>query len=588
MLRINSLIDYATAAENLERKSSILQKQQQKVEEKPKWLATVYRLITFENRNLLSLSRECQNLLDAVERVPTIFSSDLIKIQDQKDCFAACTKAAKLAISILSSSNSPKVKTELHNLTQRVIALQYRIEAVNGGLDHSTIDPVLTMQLCEAALHWKQKHSLIVKKEITLEEIKKMEEASTYPEFARLILSSRKLEDFFFNWALQNNNGVSQLVEFPATCARLKSVYLASRVGKLLGTLQIQKNEKNENVSEKVITLPFYTRNQTEYINILDESKIVELNDGINGTKNYAINEIFNVFSKKNREVGNLEMFKDGIRYWNCHKLSSVDLTLKEWWKQLPVVEEITKEEMEKRIDDQLAPNDWVVFLKSSRTAADMDLDGRHGYVELGIPQHNGTYSVYPFGIFPESFPNSIMELVLFLAKTNTARISYPDENFFYSHRQQASHPIRLTADEAKKFIKTLQKELIRSRYGHLIFQFGAENCAYWAQTVVKPIDSTNFFKLDYVKSFPQNPLLKNIFKFFRNIPVLCRNTAIKIIDRCFGSGRGVFVLENRERIFKSHHTSSVRNEFVIYQPGYLHQQIAEGKIKGYIHLGNC
>lgn len=590
MLRVeNAQKDYATAARNIESKAFILAKKQQEIAKNPPWLATIYRLINCENRQQISLGRECQRLLDKIEKVPVVFSEDPSKTIEQKNYYAACLKAAKLVVHVLSSSQSTNVKGALQNLMQRVTALQYRIEAVNGGLDRLDIDLTLTKQLCEAALSWKETHSLIVKKELTAEEIKKLEEVSTYPEFAKQILSKRSM-NCFFNWILQNNNEVGHYVEFPATCSRLKSVYIASRIGRLPKTFQIRKEEKGgTGTFEKVATLPFLIKNKTEHINILDETQTVEL-DWNDGTKIFTINEIFNVFSRKNNEVGDLEMFKDGIRYWNCHQIGSIDLTLADWWNQLPIIEEITKEEMEKRIDDLLPSNEWIVFAKSSRTTPDMDLDKRHGYFEIAIPTSDGTYRVYPFGIFPNAFPETIPELVSFLGNTNRAKISYPDENFFYTHRQQASHPIKLTDDEAKLFMRNLQKELIRSRFGQLIFQFGAENCAYWAQSLINTIDAKkhNFFKLEYVKSYPLNPLLKAIFNFLRNVPEFCRKAAIKAVDRCFWSSRGMWVLNDRKKSFKSHHTSPVRNECVIYQPGYLHQQIAEGKIKGRIYLGNC
>jgi hypothetical protein len=567
-------------------KVSIIEKRQQASASRPAWLATIYRLITFESRKELSLARECQKLLDSVEKIPVIFSFDPTKTEEQQRYYTACLKTAKSVISVLSSTQP---KAQLESLMLRVAALQYRIEAVNGGLDRSAIDPILAKRLVEMALQWKQKHPMIVKKEITAQETKKLEEASAYPEFARLLLNSPKLQECFFNWALQNNNEVKPFVEFPATCARLKSVYLASRVGKLPGAFQIRK-EGVDGELKKVATLPFYTKNKTEHINILDEAQVVDLDGGHEGIRSLAINQIFNIFSRKNKEIGNVEIFKDGIRFWNCHLMGSIDLSLDNWWEQLPIIEELSTAEMEKRIDDTLLPNEWIVFAKSSRTTPDMDLDGRHGYLEVGIPTSNGTYRVYPFGIFPRAFPDSIPELILFLGNTNKAKISYPDENFFYSHRQQASYPIKLTVEEAKTLMKVLQKELIRSRFGHLIFQFGAENCAYWAQMTINTVESKkhNFFKLDFVKSYPLNPLLKSIFNFIRAAPNFCREAVIKFIDRCFWSTRGVWIFEKNKKIFKSHHTSDVRNACVIYQPGYLHQQIAEGKIKGYIYLGNC
>ncbi|HEV8051002.1 MAG TPA: hypothetical protein VGP47_00790, partial [Parachlamydiaceae bacterium] len=269
---------------------------------------------------------------------------------------------------------------------------------------------------------------------------------------------------------------------------------------------------------------------------------------------------------------------------------NKIDLSLDDWVKQLPILEEVTKEQLEGRIEDTVNTDEWVVFAKASRTTADLDLDGRHGYFEMAIPTGNGTYGIYPFGIFPGTFPNTAKELIVFLGNTFRAKIAYPDENYFYTHRQQAAHPIKLTNNEARDFMRTLQIELIKSRYGHSIFQFGAENCAYWSQSVLNTIEAKkhNFYKTDYVESYPLNPVLKVIFAFFRSLPKFIRNSGIRNVDALFGTRRGIEVFENRCRVFKSHKTSPVRNEFVIYQPGHLHRQIEQGKIKGRISLGNC
>jgi hypothetical protein len=66
------------------------------------------------------------------------------------------------------------------------------------------------------------------------------------------------------------------------------------------------------------------------------------------------------------------------------------------------------------------------------------------------------------------------------------------------------------------------------------------------------------------------------------------RGYGIRAVDNCFGTYRSIDVFENGKRVSKSHNTSSVRNKFVIFQPGLLHLQIQEGDIDGKISLGNC
>lgn len=591
---------FTLVAQDLDLKASEFSKKQAQINKAPSLLNRIRNYFRPQSNTLISLGKRCESLLDKVERTPTLFTANESQTLEQNQSYAACLKTAKTVVSMLSASKSPQIKASLNSLMQRVAALQYRIEGANGGLDRSAIDPALTEKLCAAAQEWKNKYPLIAKKELSAQEITKLEKASTYPEFCTVLLSGdKRLKEAFFNWALRENNDVSLFIEFPATWARIKSSYLSSRIGELgVQALQnrVQKENAPKGLMEKNIILPFFNGAGTDNISILDESREVGLNDGLNIT----INKILTVLSRKNHEVGDLEMFRHGIMNWNCHQLGSlnsatggydrIDLTDENWLKKLPVLKEITHTDLEERVGEKLKAGEWVVFAKASRTTADLDLDGRHGYFELAVPTGDGKYGLYPFGIFPPSFPISVVELLKFLGNTFRAKISYPDENFFYAHRQQAEYPMRLSDQEVRDFMKVLQKELIKSRYGHLIFQFGAENCAYWSQCVLNTIEAKkhNFYKTDYVESYPLNPLMKNIFAFFRSLPKLIRNSAIRNVDAMFGTRRGIYVFENRQRVFKSHKTSPVRNEFVIYQPGHLHQQILKGEIKGRVYLGAC
>jgi len=578
--------DYFLMAIELEKRAWAVYQNEKNIASSP-WLQGIYYLFSSKSSRLVQLGQECRSLLDTIEKKPVIIKGNETLIADQKNYHTACLKTAEVVKFILFNAEPDmKIKVQLEDVMQRVAALKYRITAANGGITRAAAESILTEKLCMAAHQWKNKQRLIENKKITQEEIKKLEEVSTYPEFCDMLLESKRLQEIFFSWSLRDNNEVAQFIEFPATAARIKSSYLSSRIGRLKGACQILNFEKSSgDIVEKMIALPFIIQNKAEYVSILDESLELKLDGGPPTT----INNILKCFSKKNKEIGQFEIFRDGIRYWSCHDIGSIDLTLKDWWKQLPLVEEIDREELKKRSCGTLKDEEWVVFAKASRTTPDMDLDGRHGFFEIAIPLGSEKYSVYPFGIFPRKFPNTAFELVLFLGNTFRAKVSYPDENFFYSHRQQASHPIPLTTAEAEKFMKVLQKELILSKYGHQIFQFGAENCAFWSQKVLSTIENKahNFYKLDYVESYPLNPILSRIFSLFRNIPLFIRNKIIALVDNIFGSSRGFMVFENGKKVFKSHRNSPVRNEFVIYQPGSLHQQIKDGKIKGQLFLGS-
>jgi hypothetical protein len=557
---------------------------------------TLFSKLESKEASFLALGKECHLLFDRVEKIPTLFKANQAKLFDQNASYQTYLKAAHLVITLLATSKSAKVEQQLLPLMQKVAGFRYRIETCNGGLDRSQIDPVLTQNMMSAALNWKKEHSLIIKKELTSQEIKKLEEASTYPQFVEVMLSRRSLQEAFFNWALRDNCGVSQFIEFPATSARIKRAFLACRIGRLRESMfRIEKREK-EGCTEKVISLPFFIHKKIEYINILDESQEVELT----GWK-LTIREVLNIFSEKNKTIGNLEFFgSTGITNWNGHELGTwnpatnayyhIDLTKEEWWKDLPVLEEVSKEHLIERLHENIEEGEWVICAKAARTTPDLDLDGRHGYLEIAIPTDQGTYQIYPFGAFAADFPNTDWELVKFITNTVKGKICYPDENFFYSHRQQATYAMRVLAEKGFAFMKVIQKELIKAFYGHFIFQFGAENCAFWAQKVLHTIDSKrhNFYKLDIVKSNPLNPVLNKIFNFFRCLPLHKRTHAVKTVDTLLGSYRGIVIFENHEKVYKKHNTSAVRNELTIYQPGYLHEQIEKKELKGVITTGNC
>lgn len=581
----------------LEQKIGDLCKKQAEISKRPAWMKKIFNHFFPENKELIKLGKICNTLFDRVEKIPAVFSADNSKTAHQQHSFHACFQAAKKVESLLAASNCVRVKAQLECLTQRVIALQYRMEGSNGGLDRSVVDIVLTDKLCTAATRWKNEHVLITDKQLTEQQIKKLEEASTYPKFVYALLASKDLQDAFFNWILRDNNGVSQFIEFPSTCERLKSTYLAARVGRLGGEMfKMEKRFKETDVTEKILTLPFFIQKKIDYVNILDGLQEVVLNHHLRLT----INKVFDIFSNKSKEVGYLEFFEStGITNWNCHEIGSwnpltesyerVDLTIEKWWEQLPVLETLSKQGLEKRLNLSLKDDEWVACAKSARTTPDMDLDKRHGYFEVAIPAGKDMYSIYPFGNFPATFPTSPIDLALFVTNTLKAKVVYPDENFFYSHRQQATHPIKFSCEQGYSLMNILQKELIKARFGHMIFQFGGENCAYWVQNVLNAVDSKlpNFYKLDFIFSTPLNPLLGTLFNFFRKLPVNMRCHAISTMDTIFGSGRGIEVFEYHKKVYKSHKQSSVRNEFVIYQPGYLHRQIEEGKIAGCITLGN-
>lgn len=569
----------------------------------PNWkpegpLGRFFRLILCKNnQHLLDIGKSFCKALNALEQTPITFSADKSITEHQVKTHHQYLKAANAVQKLLRTSSSSRVKTRLEILAQKVTALQYRLEVINGGLDRSESDPELTKQVVISALTWKKKHPLYTDRALTNKDLAKLADTCQYPIFAKLLIHDKRLQEQFFSWTLRDNNGVGQFVEFPSTCKRLTTAKVAGRIGRFgPDTLQLTKIVKSEG-NEKVMLLPFFSGKKVEHINILDESREVVLA----GDYRLTIKKIFDTFFDKEYRPGDIEFFgSTGITNWNCHELGSwnpktnsydqVDITSPDWVKNLPPIEVMSKEEIENRYGVKLDKDDWLVSPRSSRESPDQALEGRHSFLELVIPSENGKYSIYSFGKYSKEFPSTTPALLAFLLATVVGKIAYPDENMYRSDRQHAVLPIKLRPEVGQQVLQHIQRDLIKSRDGNLIFQFRRENCSYWVQSVLDNVESINapiLFQATMLDSTAVNPVLAKIFDWMRKAPKSWQPTIVNAIDFILGGWRGITIIENGKQVFRSISLTADHEKPHIFQPGCLHKKIEDGHVNGLIFLGH-
>ena len=549
---------------------------------------------------LLSIGQKLNQALDRLETIPIIFSQNTETTEKQRHTMHEYIHAAKSLKKVLSSHPSIKIQNLRHHLEQRLTGLRYRIEAQNGGSELVAIDQHLLKQLVEMAGRWKLGQHLNPIKTVSARDFNKIEETCRYPKFVQLLLKDTSLQNSFFNWILRDNNGVRPFVEFPSTCFQIQQSALASRIGRFgENTLSIKKKHirGNPETCEKILTLPFFNGLKTKHISVLDENKIVSLN----GNYRLTVKEIFNVFKNKMNEPGPLEFFGvHGITNWHIHEhgwwdanksiYHKIDLSLEEWWKQLPPYEILDKEQLKTRYGVFPNPNEWIVAAMGSRVVPNLNLEESHGYLEIAMPLDNGEYQIFDFGKFAAIYPLTVWQQLSFLTSTVIGRIAYPDENPFYSHRQHAKFPLVLNEQEGKCLMDHIRQELIKADSNNVIFQFSGENCAFWVQSLLQtlvPERVPNLFKIYLLDVHPSHPALGKIFRVFRRAPKAFQRTIIRVFDRCLGSHRKLAITENGKSLFKSLMTTPSRNEQAIFAPGLLHKQIEEGKLPGLIAFGH-
>ena len=536
-------------------------------------------LLRTDHRRLESVARTFNSWLDKLEKTPVKFD------EENPVNFQNYIRAGEVL--------AKRVKSPL--LSRRVVALKYRIENVHGGLDRLRVaDNSFMKQVEKVAEQWMEKQKLYPSTELTKFE-RKLSKTCEYPEFAKLLVDDTTLQDAFFKWALRDNNKIRPFVEFPITAERVKNAYLASRIGRWSGkALKITKDHVKD------FQLPFEILTegtlQTKNISILDEKKRLTFKGGYRIT----IKKVLDYFKNKNAEVGRFEYFKErGITNWNTLELGwwnskkktyeRIDLERPQWWKKMPTLEILTKDEVKKRYDiDEIEEGKWVTLVQATRQSLKMDVEDSHGFIGVLMPNDDKTYTLYEFGKFAKKFPTTQWEKIKFVADTVESGIEYPDEDGFYTHRQKAAAPYVITPEKGEELMDLIRKDLSKAREGNLVFQLSYENCAYWPQTLLEKLlgeDMPNLFKLYVLYTEPK--YLGVIFKLIGKLPKKIQPFFLRFLEYLMEWFRGRWVVEDGKRVFKSTTNSDFHKDYHAYIPGYLHEQIEKGKIKGVISFGH-
>jgi len=558
----------------------------------------ISRLLTlniYHKDPLVNIAKAITKTLDILEKTPVIFQNDLQTTQSQYKKFLPYFKAYSVIEEKLQHSPNPEVKNELSIIKQRILGLKYRIESIHGGIDKkTTLDEAQLKYLCHLASTWKSNQKLYPNnaKALTERDMIKLREACLYPEFIRFLSSDKAVQGLFFNWTIRDNNGPAQFIEFPATCSRLQACILSKRIGRLTPQeLNIVKNNITGGY-QKIICLPFYINHQMTRVNILDDSISITLNDNLC----LSINEIFKAFSNKKTRPGNIEYFgTTGIMNWNNFECGSwnpttksynrINLKERTWWKELPILEELSKQQVEEKYQVTLKDGEWVRCVISTRDDLNFSAMGQHGYIEMAIPLDHNRYAIYPFGKFPKHYPTYKLPQIRLVTQTVLARIEYPDENTFYSHRQHATNPKVKLPEEGMIMMDRIRDDIMKAIHDNLPFQLGYDNCARWAEETIVSAegkDAPNPFKIP----MSQVQLKYKTFHAFLHASP-CTQSMILHSLRFFASKDGKYFHENKKLVYKSTEFKTNVNKFHQYQPVHLNKQIEQGTLPGVITYGN-
>lgn len=500
--------------------------------------------------------------LDNAEKLPVFYESD------KKDMRFA---------HILSLAKNALEDNEL--LQQRRVALLYRLESANGGIDPAALDQEAVDFLYLQAVNWKRSHPLFGKAILSAAELMHIKKAAQYPEFINLLKKFQGLKIKFLNWILQDGNEVIPFIEFPSACERIVEAKLSGRISRHgSSALRILKEGR-----AKVLCLPF----EGIYQSILDE----DLKITFRGNYTLSLKEIFHVFSEKEVAVGNLEFMCEGIVNWNIHNLGywnadlnryiTVDVNQNMWWEQMPILETLNRRQLVKRFGVDVKFHGWIAAAVATRANPDLDFDATHAFLEVAIPYQEGTYNIYDFGKLATEYPSNLIERLMMLTKTVHAAVAYPDDSIFYTTRQRGFEPFLLNSRQGKSLMNLIRSDIRIAKDNNLIYQIESENCAKWVHLMLsKVLEEKNvpdLFRMQLLDTHAKG-VVAYIFSWIKKLPKEWQVPVLTFLHLPLGAYRTIWVEEQGEKVAKSLSRHSFFETGQIFLPALLIQKVMTAK----------
>lgn len=537
-------------------------------------------LLKNEEKNLLELIHAFIICFDRLEKKPVRLKNKNGKKVVQPADFSQWLLASKTLIMHLEAYPYPTIKKFLNLLRQREIALLYRLERENDGLNRQVVEIPLLHKLCEIAKEWKREQKIFWNVNLSRHDAERLEETCHYPEFVRLLLMDQDLANEFLGWVLREGNDPIPYIQFPYFKTVIVDCHLDGRIGRLGGNhLKVLKQQNAEGVIEKALTLTI----QGENVSILNE----DLPITFKGNYKLTVKQILQIFKEKSLQVGNLEFFGEGIINWNAHclgwwnadkqKYEVIDLSQAEWWKQLPLFEVLSIKQARNRYKVNLDGKVWNLVAKASREHLTLDFDKTHAYLEILIPLNSNHYAVYDFGKFAVKYPANYWETMRTVTVSVQATIAYPDENVYYTHRQHVGYSFPLAPEKGLKYMDSIKDDMVCSREGNVVFQIESENCGKWIQTRLEEHlgeeKVPNLYRMPLINTEPEGTLAW-IWHVIRLFPKSWQSRILAICHLPLRPWKGCWIVDKKGRkVWKSLTASSYWEDGIVYLPAFLHTQ---------------
>lgn len=310
-----------------------------------------------------------------------------------------------------------------------------------------------------------------------------------FPRFAGHLLENPKLQNQFFEWTILNRLPVDLFVKYVTVTKKIPAFalrHLATACPDALIESSEGTGPKQLTVRCKVVDPDDATQTIFKHVNVLKSSARVPFT--LNRTP--TIEKVLDQFPNTSSAKRDYQFFEDGLCFYNTSAYRGIDFDEANWWEKLPVFKTLSLEEAQRRYGDKVDGEAWILSARSAHLSDELVLSGNHSYLEMAIPQEDGSYKIYPFGRDPHRDPFNPFDLFSFLGKTTYGEIVYADQGACYLERRNTGVTVALDSDRGEAVMGFIREDIQRARAGHLPFQLAWENCAKWIQDIIDKVDT--------------------------------------------------------------------------------------------------
>jgi hypothetical protein len=167
------------------------------------------------------------------------------------------------------------------------------------------------------------------------------------------------------------------------------------------------------------------------------------------------------------------------------------------------------------------------------------------------------------------------------LCRISHATIAYPDENVYYTFREQANHPFAISKEEGLYLLHMIAEDMILSRKEALIYQVESDNCAHWVHEKLSLTMGRHsvprLFWMPLMDTEPEG-VLGFLFKAIKLLPNELQFPALAMCHIPFGALQETVIEANGQSIVKTLTKTDFFSHGHIFLPALLNHKIREAE----------